>query len=513
VSQKKRSASANELTRLLLVEKGYSPQQQYPQDYAGVGPHEFNGSAVAVALIRPSHSRHSSLSSLESGYYSSAFSEEANDEEEYDGADYFNDIHRLHGRDNLEQYREEEEDGEDHYLEPTKLPRQSPYRGKKWHKRSPFCGPWWIFKGWMALPSSLPRADPAALQFAFRMALLLTVSALFILIQTPEKAWPDAMWVLVSVLFVSWFPSLDAASVVEKIFQRLIGTFVGAVLGLGCGFLSLWLFRNSSRPYQATFLGCCMLVFNFLIVFLAGQCKVGGVKVIRKYAYATILCVLTFCICMLPFGGLGSNRAKWMKGVMRVVNVTIGCLLGAVGAIVVSPKSTAAVLHDKTARQVKLCGEASEAVLAMAADHFAGKVIVQGLADELVSTPLETTVRWSLRRVNSGNLSEPSLTVCKNADVALQKYEDAMEDWKASKMLFPLTRFDPFHLRFDETSYEAKTALNKAIARTLARTMRIQTTVVMIDGTFTSSPWRYIVARETFFSCLTAYSRHGTTRH
>jgi Aluminium activated malate transporter len=326
----------------------------------------------------------------------------------------------------------------------------------------------------------VPRADPAALQFALRMAILLTVSGLFVLVQTPQGSWPDGMWVLVSVLFVCWFPSLDAASVVEKIFQRLIGTFFGAVLGLSCGFISLYFFH--SRPYQASFLGCCMLVFNFLIVFFAGQCKVGGVKVIRKYAYATILCVLTFCICMLPFGC--NNNPKWMKGVMRVVNVTIGCLLGAIGAIVVSPKSTAAVLHDKTARQVKLCGEAAEAVLAMAADHFAGNVVVQGLAEELVSAPLETTVRWSLRRVNSGNLSEPSITKSKNADVALQKFEDAMEDWKASKMLFPLTRFDPFHLRFDERSYAAKTSLNKAIARTLARSMRIQTTVVMIDGAY-----------------------------
>lgn len=418
---------------------------------------------VGVQNGRMSHSRNSSLSSLDSGYCSTV-----SDSNEYDGANYFNDV---------SEERRMEFHQADEYLEPTKLPPNSSWGvGRKGGKLSDG-GCWWRLSGWAR---RVPRADPAALQFALRMALLLTVSGLFVLVQTPHGSWPDGMWVLVSVLFVCWFPSLDAASVVEKIFQRLIGTFFGAVLGLSCGFISLYLFH--SRPYQASFLGGCMLVFNFLIVFLAGQCKVGGVKVIRKYAYATILCVLTFCICMLPFGC--NNNPKWMKGVMRVVNVTIGCLLGAIGAIVVSPKSTAAVLHDKTARQVKLCGEAAEAVLAMAADHFAGNVVVQGLAEELVSAPLETTVRWSLRRVNSGNLSEPSITKSKNADVALQKFEDAMEDWKASKMLFPLTRFDPFHLRFDEKSYAAKASLNKAIARTLARSMRIQTTVVMIDGAY-----------------------------
>ena len=128
--------------------------------------------------------------------------------------------------------------------------------------------------------------DPNAFQFGLRMAVLLTLSSLFVLIRTEDYKYPDAMWVLVSVLFVCWFPSLDAASVIEKIIQRLIGTFVGAFLGLGCGFLSL-LFPE--RVSQAVFLSICMFVFNFLIVFLAGQCKVGPLKVIRRFAYATIL--------------------------------------------------------------------------------------------------------------------------------------------------------------------------------------------------------------------------------
>jgi hypothetical protein len=144
------------------------------------------------------------------------------------------------------------------------------------------------------------RVDKGAFQFALRMATMLTISSLFVLIQTDTIHYPDGMWVLVSVLFVCWFPALDAASVIEKIIQRLIGTFVGAFLGLGCGFLSLILWNT--RTQQATFLAVCMFVFNFGIIFLAGQCKVGPLKVIKKFAYATILCVLTFCISMIPFG-------------------------------------------------------------------------------------------------------------------------------------------------------------------------------------------------------------------
>ena len=134
--------------------------------------------------------------------------------------------------------------------------------------------------GWM-----ISKIDKGAFQFGVRMAVMLTFTSLFVLVRTQDYTYPAGMWVLVSTLFVCWFPALDAASVIEQIVQRLIGTFVGAVLGLSCGFLSL-LFPNPVQ--QSIFIAVCMFVVNFLIVFLAGQCKVGRVKVIRRFAYATI---------------------------------------------------------------------------------------------------------------------------------------------------------------------------------------------------------------------------------
>jgi hypothetical protein len=326
------------------------------------------------------------------------------------------------------------------------------------------------------------RIDPGAFQFAIRMAVMLTISSFLVLIKTDTWEYPDPMWVLVSVLFVSWFPSLDAASVIEKITQRLIGTFVGAVLGLGCGFTSL-LFHDHSA--QVTFMILCMFVFNFGIIFIAGQCKVGDARVIKRYAYATILCVLTYCICMLPFA-LEADP-KYELGVNRVCNVVVGCFMGAVGAITVCPKSTTAVLHEKTARQVKLAGEASEAVLHTAASFFSGKVEVGRLADELMmGYPLTTTGRWSLNRLNSGltSVSEDSSSAINKTDVALLKYEEAIADWKVSKSLFPLAAMDPFFLswREDDAHGRAARVFHKEIARTLARALRIQTTIVVLDG-------------------------------
>ena len=326
------------------------------------------------------------------------------------------------------------------------------------------------------------RSIGGAFQFALRMALLLTAGSLFVLVGgngagRGRRHYPDGMWVLVSVLFVSWFPSLDAASVVEKIAQRLVGTFVGAALGLGCGFASLLLLPYHRR--QRAFLAGCVFAFNFGIIFLSGQCRVGPKRVIRRYAYATILCVLTFCICMLPFGL--EEDPKWLRGVWRVVNVIVGCLLGALGSIVVCPKSTTDVLHDKAARQVKLAGEAAEAVLHLAADCFAGTVHVNRLADELINSPLQTTQRWKMKRMNSGYLSEASSKLSTDADVALHKYEDAIADWNASKALFPLAKFDPFNLHSSHDGCNRQ-LLSEEIAKTLARALRIHTTIVVLDG-------------------------------
>ena len=143
------------------------------------------------------------------------------------------------------------------------------------------------------------KIDKNAFQFALRMGVMLTFTSLFVLVRTPKYQYPAGMWVLVSTLFVCWFPALDAASVIEKIVQRLIGTFVGAFLGLGCGFASL-LFSN--EVIQSTFIGFCMFIFCFFIIFLAGQCKVGQVKVIRKYAYATICKCQHHCPCTARHG-------------------------------------------------------------------------------------------------------------------------------------------------------------------------------------------------------------------
>jgi hypothetical protein len=65
----------------------------------------------------------------------------------------------------------------------------------------------------------------------------------------------------------------------------------------------------------------------------------------------------------------------------------------AIGLIAVCPRSTSAVLHDKMARLVKLAGEASGAALMSAAAAPLGRIQVECLAEELLGTVPETTMR------------------------------------------------------------------------------------------------------------------------
>jgi len=367
-----------------------------------------------------------------------------------------------------------------------------------------------IKTSWRELPETISQTmygfltdanTRAAVPFALRMGILLALSSLFVLISTPKVKDPDGMSVLVTVLFVCWFPTLDSGSILEKIVQRLIGTFVGAALGIGCGFTSL-LFcprdtAETNMP-QIIFLATCMLVVCFVTIFLAGRVQVGKRKVIQRFNYATILCILTFCICMLPFAS--SQRPKWKRAMDRVVNVIIGCILGAVGSFVIWPRPTVAVLYEKTARQVQLAGEASQAVMQNAANIFSGRCEVNRLADEIFQLPAHHQMKWELQRYKSdastASLS-PSPSVrstlstttgtTNTQDVALEKYEEAIAEWNTCKLLVPLARYGPFGMKQcykgnNHHKHNHEEDFQLEMARTLARSLRIQTSVVVLDG-------------------------------
>jgi uncharacterized membrane protein YccC len=166
-----------------------------------------------------------------------------------------------------------------------------------------------------------------AFYFGVRMSVCLTISSLFVLVQSPSDThhFPEGMWVLITVLFVCWFPTLDAASVLEKSIQRLIGTLIGASLGLICGFVSLFFANRFGVHAQAISIGIQLAIVSFSACSYAVK-----KKFIPRYNYSVILLILTYAICLMPFYSVVPD---WRRSIFRIVNVIIGCFLGKFDAV------------------------------------------------------------------------------------------------------------------------------------------------------------------------------------
>jgi len=236
-----------------------------------------------------------------------------------------------------------------------------------------------------------PRSgDRDAIHFGARMSACLTASSLFVLAQAPgadddaeDGRFPEGMWVVITVLFVCWFPALDAASVLEKSVQRLAGTLVGAVLRLACGFLSPAVEKSHGVRAQAACLGACVALVSFAVCACAMHARIGRARLIERKSYAMILCLLTFTICLMQFYSLGDR--PWRKSLYQVTNVVIGCFLGVALSMLVFPRPTVGILHDMIAKQIELAGKASEAVLHTAAVIFGKDAFTPiALADEIL---------------------------------------------------------------------------------------------------------------------------------
>lgn len=252
---------------------------------------------------------------------------------------------------------------------------------------------------------------------------------------------------------VSWFPSMDVASVAQKTFQRILGTIMGAFLGLGCGFLSALI---ESYAGQAVFIGFSIATVPFFVSFSMVQ----GSGRFHRYPYASLLCLMTFGIAILPF--YTENEDEWRSGVIRITNVIIGCGIAALGALVLWPRSSKVVLKEKVEEQVKLVGEASEAGLQFASKTLGSRVN----GDESFSK----------------KLTESKVGVEDNDDLndsAYRKYIKAIGDYKSAQSVFPLSKYDPYNLCRDTESFES---YQKESALTLSRALRMQSTIILMDA-------------------------------
>eukprot|EP00804_Cyclotella_cryptica_P020263 CCRYP_015885-RA/>CCRYP_015885-RA protein AED:0.38 eAED:0.38 QI:214/1/1/1/0/0/2/105/504 len=289
---------------------------------------------------------------------------------------------------------------------------------------------------------------------------------------TAKNKFPEGMWVLITVLFVCWFPQMDAASVLEKSFQRLVGTFIGATAALACGFLSLRVVSAHGFRAQAICLACCIAVFTFIVCSYAVH-----TKVIETMNYGTVLCLLTFIICLMPFYGLESGGQGWKESMYRVINVIIGCVLGVGLSMSVFPRTTVYIIQHKVEKQIELAGKASRAVLLVAAEIFSEAAYVPSSSFQRHSSYQRLP---SYRR--HWRNTDPELN---QDDVILAKYEASMKEYREVRGHFGNLKYDPFNIgRPNNLLRSFKTEVDHI----LSRAMRIQTTIILIDGIIRSDP-------------------------
>eukprot|EP00587_Corethron_hystrix_P003640 CAMPEP_0113331146 /NCGR_PEP_ID=MMETSP0010_2-20120614/22289_1 /TAXON_ID=216773 ORGANISM="Corethron hystrix, Strain 308" /NCGR_SAMPLE_ID=MMETSP0010_2 /ASSEMBLY_ACC=CAM_ASM_000155 /LENGTH=500 /DNA_ID=CAMNT_0000194305 /DNA_START=162 /DNA_END=1664 /DNA_ORIENTATION=+ /assembly_acc=CAM_ASM_000155 len=289
----------------------------------------------------------------------------------------------------------------------------------------------------------------AAIRFASRLSIVLTTGSLFMLLRMPNgNFFPSGLWVFITCIFVSWYPSLDVASVMEKAKYRIIGTVIGGTLGVALGELSI---KIPTENLQAIFLGCTItfVVFIFGYISISWKASDGG-----SYTYVHMIGILTFGIAMLPF--CHDTERRLSRAVTRVVDVILGCILSCFGALLIWPRSTSCVVKERLAEQMTLSGETVEALLLKAAGTFSG-----------MSNPLNIT-----QLVRQGN---------KNKDSVHRKYILATDKIKSLKPLLRHLDSDP--MIYFKNCYPKETFIKRSEATiVLARAFRLQTSVIMVDS-------------------------------
>jgi len=303
------------------------------------------------------------------------------------------------------------------------------------------------------------KVRPKAVRFAARMSAALTLSSLFWLV----PGYPQGTWVYITALMVSWFPAMDAASVIKKTIQRIQGTIIGAILGILVGYFSYVIDTNKSQVKQAVFLGVMIAVVTFLFTFLFVQ-----YRYIASHSYAGLVALMTFAIALEPFY-VDQGPSAWNKALVRVANVMIGCVIGGIVSLVVFPKSTKGLVRDKLISQINLAGEASQAVMMFSAKVFGGQSVPAFLGSVLTECRI------------GGDFREG---VDDEDDMATHNaYNKAIKQWNETKGLFPLMQYDArWHCARKLGMKKHEDGFNKQAAIVLARAFRLQTTAVLLHS-------------------------------
>lgn len=290
-----------------------------------------------------------------------------------------------------------------------------------------------------AICTMLGNVDDST-RFALRIMASASLASLFILLPGPESdntLFPEALWIVITAVIVSWQASPDIASVSKKMIQRLFGTIFGAAAGLALGGFSLFLEHGSMK--QGLFLLACLAVGTFSIPKIASQ---NGY---RGHYSATLGCV-TFAIVLLAFFDVQASDG-WRIGVFRMVNICIGGVLGGTLSLIFFPMSTMALIEKKVEQLVQDTGSTARSVLKAASD------------------PPPRLIFLARKQ--------------RKEDESHERYMKSLTGWQSTRQLFDLLSYDPFYRRLPK---ERQQLFWEIFRLRLGRVLRIQAKLVVLDG-------------------------------
>lgn len=283
------------------------------------------------------------------------------------------------------------------------------------------------------------------LVFSTRVAVSMTIAALFTVITPNGVSYPQPQWIGASAGIVAWQNTSDTASAIKRAMERTLGTGIGAVLGVAVGFLSL---STHSESVQANVLGYGMAVVCFLLPFLSTRLGL-------RDSYAARMSLVTYSIVSLSFYRTPDCYGEpWSVGVWRAVNIVLGCFVG-VSSLVLWPRSTKSMIQARVTNQLQVAGESVASVLDSAHSAFVNR---------------QKPLHWDCfhrDRVNP------------KSDAAYDAYLKGAHGWKSCSELFALLKYDPFGYR---SPSQERMKFQESMSILSERVFRLHTTLVVVDS-------------------------------
>ena len=172
--------------------------------------------------------------------------------------------------------------------------------------------------GMFRLCKTLTAYNHDSFVLAIRFAATVTVCSLFIFCFSSPDEYPYSIWLVTSAQIVSWAPTVDTSTVIQKGLERSFGTIIGAMIGLFVGYLSLF-FSGTSYVGQAIILGLSTSLTGFSLMFMSKYVGFPSQP-------AATLGTTTFGYVSLAFYAVDTSSA-WRVGAFRSSNECLGAMI------------------------------------------------------------------------------------------------------------------------------------------------------------------------------------------